>query len=579
MIPLFLDPRPDELFYSVCARTQDAMRFDQKRSIGQYLFGNKQTTPVIDFPSRLGHVVDALPPGHNYTVDRLIDECTLLPFYTPFLPPHRVLPARFTISKIQPRRKGPLGSALQQYTLSGPLRFCPLCVQEERTQFGTCYWHRLHQVPCVIVCLVHLVMLEESTIPKHDIRRFISAEQAIKTVPFPRIFTEEPMRTQIVQLAEDVAWLLTHPNLMMGPDSLALRYHLILRDQGFSVSTSSVDWTRFCRVFEAYFSTELLRLFPRPLDVAVIIEWLQRIVWSAKYRVNPTYHFLLMQFLGYSSETFFHHDPEHKPFGNGPWPCLNPVCERFQQLVIQSADMVMSERRSSSVRGIFTCSCGFVYVRDGQDQSMDGHVDHITILLAGSRREQRFQRLCEEHRMMWLRVRQEFPTATRKELCRIARRAYNWLIKHDKDWLMAHQPEPIPSLENVEDWKQRDVEFARCLRESADYLLNRPTRPTHLTPDTIMRRLDAKGPYDTYKQHMPLTTQVLAELTETREAYTIRKIWWAAVQYQDMGKVPSRDQLRSLANMSWKEMPPPVERAIDAALEMLCQTVSSTSEK
>lgn len=243
------------------------MRFDRKSSIGQYLFGNKHTNPVIDFPSGLDHVVDALPPGHNYTVDRFIDECTLLPFYTPFLPPHRVLPMQLTIRKSRPQHGGPLGMGLRQYILSGSLRFCPLCVEEERTQFGTCYWHRLHQVPCVVVCPVHLVMLEESDVRSQRTGSFISAEQAIKTVPIPRVLTMEPIHTQIVQLAEDVAWLLTHPNLIMGPDALALRYHLVLRDRGFAVSMSNVDWRRFCRMFEAYASKELLQLFPRPLVV------------------------------------------------------------------------------------------------------------------------------------------------------------------------------------------------------------------------------------------------------------------------------------------------------------------------
>jgi hypothetical protein len=44
---------------------------------------------------------------------------------------------------------------------------------------------------------------------------------------------------------------------------------------------------------------------------------------------------LLIQFLGYTAEEFFQlpNSPpdEFKPFGEKPWPCLNPVCKRFQQ--------------------------------------------------------------------------------------------------------------------------------------------------------------------------------------------------------------------------------------------------------
>lgn len=98
-------------------------------------------------------------------------------------------------------------------------------------------------------------------------------------------------------------------------------------------------------------------------------------------------------------------------------------------------------------------------------------------------------------------------------------------MRYDNDWLMAHQPELTPSLENVVDWKQRDAEFARCVKEFAHYLLTRPGRPTYVIPYKILSYLEAKVLYDTYKQYLPLTTQALVEVTETHEAYSIRKIW------------------------------------------------------
>ena len=38
-----------------------------------------------------------------------------------------------------------------------------------------------------------------------------------------------------------------------------------------------------------------------------------------------------MRFLGCSVAEFFQLPTEPQPFGAGPWHCLNPVCEHYQE--------------------------------------------------------------------------------------------------------------------------------------------------------------------------------------------------------------------------------------------------------
>src|SRR5712692_7659464 len=40
------------------------------------------------------------------------------------------------------------------------LRYCPACAAGERSRFGECYWHRLHQVPGALLCAEHDLLLE-----------------------------------------------------------------------------------------------------------------------------------------------------------------------------------------------------------------------------------------------------------------------------------------------------------------------------------------------------------------------------------------------------------------------------------
>ena len=86
MISCFPDPHPDEIFYSLCARFSDRVRYANKKSIFAELFGLRGIYPVVDLPCRLGYFVDNLIARDSYTVDYLLGRHTLEPFYGAFLP-------------------------------------------------------------------------------------------------------------------------------------------------------------------------------------------------------------------------------------------------------------------------------------------------------------------------------------------------------------------------------------------------------------------------------------------------------------------------------------------------------------
>ena len=59
---------------------------------------------------------------------------------------------------------------------------------------------------------------------------------------------------------------------------------------------------------------------------------------------------------------------EYEPFGQGPWLCLNPIAEHYQQAVIYEMDVHIQPRTKLPV-GTFRCSCGYIYTRKGPDKS------------------------------------------------------------------------------------------------------------------------------------------------------------------------------------------------------------------
>lgn len=45
------------------------------------------------------------------------------------------------------------------------LRFCPVCVMEDRKAYGETYWHRKHQIRNMNICTKHNCRLMESSVP------------------------------------------------------------------------------------------------------------------------------------------------------------------------------------------------------------------------------------------------------------------------------------------------------------------------------------------------------------------------------------------------------------------------------
>ena len=375
MTGFFPDPYSDELLYSVCARYSNQAQYPDKKSVVQELFGISTALAVIDLPAHLGNLIAALPLGHHYTVDRLIDSHTLLPFYTPFHPLERVQRLREDMrgsNKVSV--PGCLGMMANTIPTPASMRFCPLCAGDDARQLGETYWHRIHQVPGVEVCPVHAVFLENSNaqvLHRKTRHEYISAQQAIYTTSPRSLTLSNPSHVALLKIARDVAWLVNQQGLAPGLKSFRNRYLPLLTDRELATYSGRVYTTRLLDAFQFYYSGELLSLLHCEIDRQSQHNWLLRLVRSPKSAQHPLHHLLLIQFLGYTAEAFFQLPAEYQPFGRGSWPCLNPVCAQFQRRRIKNYRVSYSQENGRPI-GIFSCHCcGFVYSRIGPDQSME----------------------------------------------------------------------------------------------------------------------------------------------------------------------------------------------------------------
>ncbi|MBN1137233.1 MAG: TnsD family transposase [Anaerolineae bacterium] len=504
MIGYFPEPYPDELFYSLCARFGDRMKYANKLTVARDLFGKSTATAVVDLPRYLGRFVDALPPGHACkSVDRLINDHTLLPFYAPFQPLGRL--TRIREDMIGDEGASPyMRTGLLPTLIRRPpwLRFCPVCVASDRERVGECYWHRVHQLPGVEICPIHEVVLENSSARAYGSKsrnEFTTAERAIgpKSTDSHGLF---PFHGHLLPLAQDASWLLSQIDLAVGPELLHARYKLALLDRGLGSHNGLVKVSRLIESFKAHYPPELLTLLHCELDGQSRDNWLIRIVRSLNGFRHPLRHLLLIHFLGHTMQTFLQLPTERHPFGRGPWPCLNRASLHYRELRVQ--DCQVEYDRAGRFRGTFACECGFVYSRRGPDRSEADRFRIGTYKSFGPLWEEKFKTLWEdpntnptqiaeqlgidrstvtrhaaavglrfpppgasiqkdsrmlsaaghwagpavssetrdEYREQWLSILREYPEAGRHSLQADWPVLCCWLRRHDTDWFNEHLP-------------------------------------------------------------------------------------------------------------------------------------------
>lgn len=374
---------PDEVVYSALARLRQRMRFLSIVAFMRDICGIWSAIPAVDLPSYIEHLASVLSGSPPLTVDQVIAQHTLLPFYLPFLSSER----GNELKKIMRGRTRKdiqlvLGYKYSNLPKSQWLRYCPRCVQEDRERWGECYWHRIHQVPGIEVCPDHAVWIQDSDAPARDLRpchEFRSAERTVTQSVARMLMPDDCGATAILAFAQNAAWLLNVSSVSPDPDALRRRYLALLAGRGLATHTNRVHAHHFKQAFLRDYPQEVLGRLEGEHGALRSGDGVLALVRRVRSSYSPIHHLLMMQFLRQTAESFFAipSHPEH--FGAGPWPCLNPAARHYQHAVIKVCAIAM--RADGRPVGTFSCSCGFAYARTGPDWSpmMQFHVGRVLI--------------------------------------------------------------------------------------------------------------------------------------------------------------------------------------------------------
>lgn len=336
MLGFFPDPYPDELLYSVCSRYHKRTRYKSKSQTMTDLFKGAHTLSLW-LPSGLDRLISALPLGHQYSADRLIDENTLLPFYGSFLSPQRLNLLRASMRQGLSDTSTYIHVGITVGSANiGYLRLCQYCAEEDKELFGEPYWHRLHQVLGVEVCFKHNIFLDQSKVGARLNRgtreTFITAGGVKLTTPPRPLILSNSVHRIYIQLARDIFWLLNQRDLFIHPTHLHGCYICIMLNKGMISTSSTRRLTPFRKRFQEYFTLDLLASLSRSLEGDD--HWLYRLLRLGGGPQPPLNHLLLIHFLGYAVEDFFALFLANSRSGNAhSYLPSKHTCEEFERAI------------------------------------------------------------------------------------------------------------------------------------------------------------------------------------------------------------------------------------------------------
>lgn len=604
MIGWFPVPYSDETFDSICYRYAKRMHYSHKNALGEDLFGNRILSVAVDVPRHLTYLIEHLPPGCEITADKIIEGHTFLPYYRPFL--KRAVYAQL-ITQIMSKDVTTFNvlGALSRFRKHVPryLRYCPECVTLDRQHYGETYWHRQHQLPGVYVCPMHFVWLEDSQVyAKHGsfAQGPITAEEAIAVARNkPRPIGESQIAKLLLRLSWSSNWLLTQ-SLDDDAETLFQKYYYVLRAKGYIHGSTTI-------FYRDKFKANFLSMYPPDFlttigfgSIAHNPEYWSKQLTRKGYRdghLSVLGHILFIQFLCQTLDEFFALPKEWQPFGNGPWPCMNPVCDHYLEPVIDDYFVMFS--RNNCVEGQFECKCGYVYrLWAPENPYQRGKPPKPMVVTQGSTWEDHLRRLwndselsvkdiCRtlgvvsydtlkrhvirlelnfdrgyplvyptpkkriskdrqlkhpkysvvEGRQKLTDLMNQQPDITRNDLRRGYPTLYEVLWRQDTEWLENKLPVRARGTQRV-NWLERDAYLADKIIDIAETIRNEPGKPVRVTKTEIARRTELTALIVNGSPNLPKTKAALEKILESREDYAIRRTYWAKEYFIEKKVVP-----------------------------------------
>ncbi len=161
MIGFFPQIYDDELIYSWLCRYMVWSGYTSATDAYRDLYENIEVHPSIELMNNLTkdarEVMERTVP-----LKELVLNHTLFPEYARFIAPAK---RERLLSELDFTRGNWINTVMRPASFGERhLKYCPICVREDRERYGETYWHRQHQIFGIGICVKHGVHLQDSNV-------------------------------------------------------------------------------------------------------------------------------------------------------------------------------------------------------------------------------------------------------------------------------------------------------------------------------------------------------------------------------------------------------------------------------
>lgn len=525
----------DELLYSGIARYHVNSGNRTQRQTIEDLFGKRLVCATVDLPSHLMSLVDNL--NGQYTTDQIINNHTLLPYYTCFMKQKKIhqVQSLMEVESKQGDIHASLGLLASSIKLPAKLRFCIECYKAD-SEICEPYWHRCHQLPGVVMCPLHKSILKVSKV------RYSTLHHKFSFVPLA-IHGELNYTEPVI----DANWL-SHLEFIAVQSNLLLQsqskskvkttcYKREIPMERYQTVGGRIRFNRLIHDFQNFYTDELLEYLDCDIDSNSSDTWLHKIIRAQEEITHPLRHLLLIGFFGKSlgglSVT-----PNNHPFGSGPWPCLNKAADHHNQSVVEKCAVTRCSTTSKPV-GSFHCSCGFIYSRRGPDTIDEDRYRIGRIKAFGSVWYDKLRCLNETN--ISLRERAKIlgvdprTVKTQTQLLHTNKAALHKMRSQSQTTMsrryrINEKGSSPTKVKRKVDWDQRDEVLYDVVVKAVEQIKESPN-PKRISLASIARHTDLgnlKHKLMKNLNKLPKTNEFVKKYVDSTETYQIRRLTWAA---------------------------------------------------
>lgn len=511
MIWFYLPLSEDELLLSFVARHINALGGDATQVFPHR--GNYNINLVGSLlPSRLTKLA-SLWRTHPVDPEVLLQRHTLYPYFARFAPSDKAARLRNWALTGQGKRHTMFGVMYENLHRQMPLRFCRSCVEDD-LKTGTPRWRRRHQLPGTFVCPTHWKpLIDSNVVPNRQWQRN-------KPVALSAALAAQSQRRQIdpceITTLRNVTCL-NDAFLTAAPGAInqAVLKQALNRSLGPYRVQARKTTLRTEVIAQQFLQHPSTQIILREMKIELSEEQCA-IAWRAiSYRdraTHPAFAALALDFLGVTLDDLTKKTkrPASAPPASTPlYPCGNPACVRYDKPPAYHLRQIVREDHIRATCPV--CSHSYVWSRKrprtieflSGGPAWENLLRDLVINTTESKREiarrlrvntytmqrhalrlgvwrdswkvprrstfkpprKRSEIVRARQRETWIEYRSTVTHQTTRAMSTQVSGAYNYLLKHDHDWLDANMPLTRDPRAPRVDWKTRDREWTLRAKE------------------------------------------------------------------------------------------------------------------